>query len=115
MMYTGHTPGPWTAHTNHDNDNYVTAGTNDQIPICTTGRVDVQSEHDIALIAAAPAMAVIVEAAGQVLQNLVDVDQYGPEDDGYPRPASLCHTDEQGRIWYLDLWTLKQALAALDT
>lgn len=52
----------------------------------------------------------VVEAASQVLNNLVDAGAHGPDlgdYDGFPR-------DEQGDPWYHDLWALRAALALAD-
>ena len=65
-----HTPGPWKAHTFDAAENksqYVTAGVQDQIPICHTGRWDSSSAADATLIAAAPELL----AEYQCLRNRV--------------------------------------------
>ncbi len=55
----------------------------------------------------------LYDAANELLCNLIDAGQYGPEpadvseDDSYPR-------DEEGAPWYDDLWALKQTLEAFD-
>ena len=53
----GHTPGPWKAHTyppEEGQQHHVTAGKQDTLRICETGRRDLRSASDAQLIAAAP-------------------------------------------------------------
>jgi len=53
------------------------------------------------------------EAATIILANLIDADDYGPDDTGgadcddWPR-------DEDGDLWYPDVWELKEALNDLS-
>jgi len=52
-----HTPGPWKAHTyppEEGQQHHVTAGEQDTLRICETGRRDLRSANDARLIAAAP-------------------------------------------------------------
>lgn len=60
---------------------------------------------------AAPDHKPVVDAARELLDNLIDSGanqpELAPDDDEYPR-------DDDGNPWYSDCWKLYQALAAYD-
>ena len=53
----------------------------------------------------------LVDAARVVLANMLDCDQWGPcdcdEHDNWPK-------DEDGDVWFPDIWELKEALNNFD-
>lgn len=53
----------------------------------------------------------LVDAALELLAALIDAEQHGPpevaKDSEYPR-------DHTGKVWYPDVWALKQAVDEFD-
>jgi hypothetical protein len=77
-------------------------------PICKvqTGWEENEDEANARLIAAAPDL---LEAAEELLSNIIDTEAYGPDDidpDDWDGPL-----DENGAAWYLDVWNLREAIA----
>jgi hypothetical protein len=52
----------------------------------------------------------LLDAANEILSNIIDLGEAGPKIDDYPDFPR----DEEGSVWYPDVWELKGAIEAVE-